>query len=125
MMDEIPRILLILTMPGTDTNIKTKVMNENRVSIQGLIHRLVHTNRGRIFWIVERKNKILNEQVFKIEINQPWRGAAPSFMNILRVPISKKYSGKKLIISLDERKIIEATDWTKKYFIVFSNDSTP
>jgi len=120
-----PRILLILIVPGTDRRTKINVINENVINTQSFTHKLMHTSNGRIFWIVERKNKIISEQVFKIEINHPWRGAAPSFKNILIVPMSEKYSGIKLIITLEDKKRIEATDWTRKYFIVFSKDQIP
>jgi hypothetical protein len=59
---------------------------------------------------VERKNRIVKEQVFKIEMNHLWSGAAPSFKNILIVPTSEKYSGIKLIMILEDKKRIEATD---------------
>jgi len=125
MIEEIPSILLILIVPGTESRTKIKVINENVINTQSFTHKLMHTNNGKIFWIVERKNRIVNEQVFKIEINHLWSGAAPSFKNILIVPTSEKYSGIKLTMILEDKKRIEATDWTRKYFIVFSKDLTP
>lgn len=125
MTDEIPRILLILIVPGTDNRTRINVINENAINTQSFTHKLMHTNKGKIFWIVDRKNKTISEQVFKIEINHLWSGAAPSFKNILIAPTSEKYSGMKLIIILEDKKRIEAIDCTRKYFIVFSKDPTP
>jgi hypothetical protein len=69
MTDEIPRILLILIVPGTDNRTRINVINENAINTQSFTHKLMHTNKGKIFWIVDRKNKTISEQVFKIEIN--------------------------------------------------------
>jgi len=102
-----------------------KVIVENKTKIQDFNHKFIQINSGKIFWIVDKKNKITNEHVFKIEINHPWSGTAPSFINSLIQPISEKYSGKKLIIILDDKNMMDATDCTKKYFIVFSKAHTP
>ena len=39
--------------------------------------------KGINFWIVDKNIKIYKEQVFKIEINQVWKGEIPNFINIL------------------------------------------
>ena len=64
------------------------------------------------------------EQLFKIETNQPWKGAAPNLKNkailfnkINLFPINKQEIK-------PNRKMIEAHLWIIKYFIVFSN-ATP
>ena len=76
--------------------------------------------KGIIFWIVDRIIKINNDLVFKIEINQIWKGATPSFIKILKIIIiyilfKNRFKKKNLL-----KKIIEAHLWIKKYFIEFS-----
>ena len=77
-------------------------------------------NKGKIFWIVDNKNKTQIEHLFKIEINQPWKGEAPSFTNIanLFIIINLFLINKQKITP--NKKIMEAHLWIIKYFIVFS-----
>ena len=42
-------------------------------------------NKGINFWTVDSKNKIHKEDLLIIEINQPWNGADPNFIIILRI----------------------------------------
>jgi len=80
--------------------------------------------KGKTFWTVDNKNKIQIEQLFKIEINQPWKGAAPNLKNkaILLKKMNLFLINKQKI--KPNKKIIEAHLWIIKYFIVFSN-ATP
>ena len=77
-------------------------------------------NKGKIFWIVDNKNNTQTEHLFKIEINQPWKGDAPNFINIASLFIIMNL----FLISKQKitpnKKIIEAHLWIIKYFIVFS-----
>ena len=43
--------------------------------------------KGIIFWKVDKIIKINNDLVFKIEINQIWKGATPNFIKILKIII--------------------------------------
>jgi len=52
-----------------------------------LIEILDRITKGIIFWIVDKIIKINNDLVFKIEINQIWKGATPSFKKILKIII--------------------------------------
>ena len=42
-------------------------------------------NKGINFWIVDNKNKIHKDDLLIIEINQPWNGADPNFIIILKI----------------------------------------
>lgn len=42
-------------------------------------------NKGMSFWIVDNKNKIHKDDLLIIEINQPWNGADPNFIIILKI----------------------------------------
>jgi len=77
---------------------------------------------GNNFCKVDNRNKTHKEHLFKIEINQPWKGAAPSFKtkatNFIKTNLF-------LIIKekiIPKRNIIDAHLWIIKYFIVFSKD---
>ena len=88
--------------------------------ISNFIIKLFKMIKGIIFWIVDRIIKINNDLVFKIEINQIWKGATPSFIKILKIItiyilFKNKFKKKNLL-----KKIIEAHLWIKKYFIEFS-----
>ena len=53
--------------------------------ISNFIIKLFKIIKGIIFWIVDKIIKINNDLVFKIEINQIWKGATPSFIKILKI----------------------------------------
>merc|ERR1712198_481710 len=42
-------------------------------------------NKGINFCIVDNKNKIHKDDLLIIEINQPWNGADPNFIIILKI----------------------------------------
>jgi len=69
---------------------------------------LFKITKGIIFCNEDNSIKIYREQVFKIEINQVWKGEIPNFINILiinnRFAELKKYVVKKKFI----KKIMEA-----------------
>jgi len=81
-------------------------------------------NKGKSFCNVDNKNKTQIEHLLRIEINQPWKGAAPNLkkMATLFIKINLSLINKQKITP--NKKIIEAHLWIIKYFIVFSN-ATP
>ena len=78
------KTLLILIVLGNNLNIKIKV-NKIIVNINILFTLILNIIiKGIIFWIVDKINRLFNELVFKIEINQEWNGLIPNFRNNLK-----------------------------------------
>jgi hypothetical protein len=69
---------------------------------------------------VDKSIKINIELLFKIEINHPWKGAAPSFNISLKTPIKNMAWSRTIDRIVPIRKRIDAHLWMRKYFIVFS-----
>ena len=82
--EEIAKTLLILKVLGNNIIIKNKVkkITINNIKLFDLILNII-TN-GIIFWIVDNIKRMCKELVFKIEINQEWKGLIPNFINKLR-----------------------------------------
>jgi len=114
------KTLLILIVLGNNLNIKIKV-SKIIVNINILFTLILNIIiKGIIFWIVDKINRVFNELVFKIEINQEWNGLIPNFMNSL-----KFIKIKKLLLIMKKKKnlikkITDAHLWMRKYFIEFS-----
>ena len=67
-------------------NITNKeVINKKNIIREFLIFKLDKMNKGINFWIVDNKNKIHKDDLLIIEINQPWNGADPNFIIILKI----------------------------------------
>jgi hypothetical protein len=76
--------------------------------------------RGMHFWRVESSIKIHIDLLFKIEINQLWKGAAPNFSISLNTLMESITWPRTIDIITPVRKKIDAHLCTRKYFIVFS-----
>ena len=62
-----------------------EVINKKNI-IRGFpMVKLDKMNKGINFWIVDNKNKIHKDDLLIIEINQPWNGADPNFIIILKI----------------------------------------
>ena len=77
------RILFKEIVLGSIIIVKKIFNNKNINKKNKLILIFLKINKGIIFWIEERIIKIYIELVFKIEINQIWKGAIPNFINML------------------------------------------
>ena len=62
-----------------------EVINKKNIIREFLIFKLDKMNKGINFWIVDNKNKIHKDDLLIIEINQPWNGADPNFIIILKI----------------------------------------
>ena len=118
--DETAKILLIfIILDNIIKNVKT-LKNIIIYKISNFMLKLDKIIKGIIFWILDRMIKINKDLVFKIEMNQIWKGVTPNFIKILKIIniyilFKNKFNKKNLI-----KKITEAHLWIKKYFIEFS-----
>lgn len=62
-----------------------EVINKKNIIREFPIFKLDKMNKGINFWIVDNKNKIHKDDLLIIEINQPWNGADPNFIIILKI----------------------------------------
>lgn len=62
-----------------------EVINKKNIIREFSIFKLDKMNKGINFWIVDNKNKIHKDDLLIIEINQPWNGADPNFIIILKI----------------------------------------
>ena len=84
------KTLLMLMVLGNNLHVRIKV-NKIILNINTLFTLMLNIIiKGIIFWTVDKINRVYNELVFKIEINQEWKGLIPNFINSLKFIKIKK-----------------------------------
>lgn len=71
--------MLIFAAPGRLNQVNSKVLIKNTPTIPPGAFTLLIIIKGAHFCKVDNKRRIRKDLPFKIEINHPWKGAAPSF----------------------------------------------
>lgn len=82
--EDMANTLFVLTVLGSNIIIKTKVkkITKNINKLFTLILNII--TKGIIFWIVDNMKRVIRDLVFRIEINQEWKGLIPNFINNLK-----------------------------------------